>query len=100
MFWAWSEFDWAFAVVIAVHRETANANAILRTLVVMPLYLAAVLMRGLVARNFSNIHSRHALLLNALAVRFPAYQQGLMASRFRTLMDSTQPDYGEALLLV
>jgi hypothetical protein len=61
MFGARSKLYRAITVVIAVHRKTANALAIISTVVVMPLYQTPVLMRKLRIRYLDDLTLIHNL---------------------------------------
>jgi len=71
MLWAGAKLDRAVAVVIAVHREPADAFAFLCALVAVPAHVAEMLMRAFVGQIFDNVRFRDEPPTYASGIRFP-----------------------------
>jgi hypothetical protein len=73
VFWAGTKFDRAVVVVIAVHRLTANTNALLAALEVVPAHVAEMLMRAFVLQIFDTIGFRHEPSTYACGIQVPIF---------------------------
>jgi hypothetical protein len=69
--WAGTKFDRAITVIIAVHRETADAFAFPSALVAVPAHIAEMLMRAFVVQIFDSVGFRDEPPTYASGIRVP-----------------------------
>ena len=69
--WAGTKFDRAIAVIVAIHREPADALAVLSAFVAVPAHVAEMLMRDFVLQIFDSVGFRDEPPTYVSAIRFP-----------------------------
>ena len=79
MLWAGTKFDRAAAVIMAVHREPADAFAFFSAVVAVPRHVAEMLMRGIVVKIVDSVRFRDEPPIYASVIRFPIIDNRVQA---------------------